>query len=156
MWQPRRNRRKCNDDQEQHKAHRDVGDNRLKDVGHRHLRRSDPLHRHQEQSVRRQQQPELHADQVEYAEPDQIDFEPLHDRHEDRQSDEHHADLIHKNSKKNQQQHHAGQNGEGREALAENGGDEALRCAGKTQDLRERRRAQNDEHDHPGDRDCAA
>src|SRR4029450_13433105 len=103
---------------------------------------------HQQQAVRRQQQTELHADQIKHTEPDQIDLKALNDRHEHRQRDQHHADLIHENSQKNQQQHHPNENGQGGKSLAENRIDDALGGAGKTEDLREGNRSQNDKQNH--------
>ena len=107
------------DQRQQQHAHRDIGHDRLEDVGHRDLRRRDALHRHQQEPVRRQQQAELHADQEQHAEPDRVDAEPLHHRHEDRQRDQHHADLVDEHAEEDQQQHHAGNDREGGQALAE-------------------------------------
>src|SRR5262249_4555000 len=118
--QPSRDRRNHDDDDEQHEAHRNIGQHRAKNVGHRDFLGRDALHRHQQKSMRRQQQAELHADQVENAEPDEIDAEALHDRHEHRQGDEHHADLVDKNAEKAQHQHHAAHDSKGGELATEN------------------------------------
>jgi hypothetical protein len=52
--------------------------------------------------------PELHADQEHHAEPHRVDAELLHQRHEDRQRDQHHADLVDEDAQQDQHQHHAG------------------------------------------------
>src|SRR5215470_12079855 len=49
--QPRRDRRKDDDDHQQDEAHRDIGHNRAENMRHRDLLRSDTLHRHQQESV---------------------------------------------------------------------------------------------------------
>jgi hypothetical protein len=84
-------------------AERDIGHHGAEDVRHRHCGRGHALHGHQQQAVRRQQQPELHADQIQHAEPDEVDVEPLHDRHEHRQRDQHHADLVDEDAEEDEQ-----------------------------------------------------
>jgi hypothetical protein len=76
-------------------------------VTHPDLRRHDSLHRHQQQAVWRQQQAKLHANEKHDAEPDEVDAQLLHDGHEDRQRNQHHAHLIDENAKKDQDQHHS-------------------------------------------------
>ena len=62
---------------------------------------------------------------------------------------EHHADLVDEDSEKDQQQPSCRpESAKAREPAAENGGDDALRRAGKAQDLREGGRAEDDEEDH--------
>ena len=123
---------------------------------HRHLRRRHALHGHQQKPVRRQQQADLHADEIKDAEPDQVDLKPLQDRHEHRQRDQHHADLVDEQAEEDQQEQHAGEDRSGRKAAAEHGRDDPFGGAGEAQDLREGRGAEDDEQDHRGNADGAA
>ena len=81
-----------------------------------------------------------------------IDAELRHDRHEDRERDQHHADLVDEDAEEDQEQHHQPTTtAKVDKALAEDGRDQPVGGAGEAQDLRERGGAQDDEQDHAGD-----
>src|SRR5204863_185724 len=81
--------------------------------------------------------------------------EPLHQRHEERQRDQHHADLIDEAAEEQQDQHHADDDGGGGQPLPRHQRHDPIGGAGEAQHLREGRRAENDEQDRARHRDGA-
>src|SRR5262249_37266952 len=74
---------------------------------------------------------------IRYSTPNQIGSMPSHvtKRHEDRQRDEHHADLVHEHAEEHQQQHHKRDHCKRGQVLTDDGRDQTLSGARETQRL---------------------